>query len=393
MDATTTPSGDDSQLLQIEGLMDEVSSLLEMNERLKQWVIEAETRSRKVSELSELADLVLSCRTVAETGETVTRYMTRIFPGTSGTVRILRPGTEILDRIGAWGSLPPEDAEIALSTCVALRRGDTHLVADTSEGGTLCEMIHGPVPPAYLCVPLRVAGENGGVLHIRFSRAIDPSSKRQQKEHHDHVAALSGTVAAILGLAFSNIALRAAVAEQAIRDPLTGLFNRRFLAEAGARELSRLTRSKGGLSVLLLDVDGFKAINESCGYPAGDAVLRDLSGFLRRFLRGGDIPCRWGADEFLLLLPEASLEGAVGRAEKLREAVDGLTFTHGGVNTGSVTVSIGVASWPENGHTLEEVVRSAEMALEDARRDEAGAISVARTASEPPPAPPSEDEG
>lgn len=378
---------DEGRDLQVEGLIEEVSALLETTERLKEWIFEAETRSQKITVLAELAELLAACRLPAEAGETTARLMTKLFPGTSGAVWLLRPDGETLERAGAWGSNPPPQSETEVRFCIAFRRGDTHLVADTALGGAVCDMVRPPLPPAYICTPLLVAGDTGGVLHVRFSRPVDPASHRQQREHHDHVSALSAAVANLLGFALSYMALRDAAAAQAVRDPLTDLFNRRFLAEAGERELSRLAREKAGLAVLLLDVDGFRAINEACGLPGGDAVLRRLASFLRRFVRGSDIPCRWGDDSFLLVLPEATLEGAVGRAEALREAVDTLSFRHGGVDTGRVTVSIGVAAWPLHGATLDDVVRAAEMALEDARSSGTGSIAVAHGAAPPPPKP------
>ena len=178
---------------------------------------------------------------------------------------------------------------------------------------------------------------------------------------------LATAVAEQIALALSNLKLRETLRQQSVRDPLTGLYNRRFLEETLDRELARLERKNLPLSLIMIDVDNFKNFNDTFGHEAGDAVLRDLGGILQRHVRGGDIACRYGGEEFTIVLPEASLEIGRQRAEMLREAVHELRLVHDGKSLGAVTLSLGVACFPEHGRRREHLLQAADAALYEAK--------------------------
>jgi len=148
---------------------------------------------------------------------------------------------------------------------------------------------------------------------------------------------------------------------------LTGLYNRRFLEEAIDRELARLERKNLPLTLIMIDVDHFKTFNDTFGHEAGDAVLRDLGGILQRHVRGSDIPCRYGGEEFTIVLPEASLDIGRQRAEMLRDAVRELRLVHDGKSLGAVTLSLGVACFPDHGRRREHLLQAADAALYEAK--------------------------
>jgi diguanylate cyclase (GGDEF)-like protein len=154
---------------------------------------------------------------------------------------------------------------------------------------------------------------------------------------------------------------------QAVRDPLTGLYNRRYMEETLEREIRRAERRYASLGVIMLDVDHFKRFNDTFGHAAGDTLLQELGSFLMGHIRGEDIACRYGGEEFALILPDASLEGACGRADDLRERIKALGIAHRGQPLGAVTVSMGVAAYPDHGHTGEELLRAADAALYEAK--------------------------
>ncbi len=152
-----------------------------------------------------------------------------------------------------------------------------------------------------------------------------------------------------------------------VRDPLTGLYNRRYMEETLEREIRRAERRYTSLGVIMLDVDHFKRFNDTFGHAAGDTLLQELSSFLMGHIRGEDIACRYGGEEIALILPDASLDGARGRADDLRERIKALAIAHNGQALGSVTVSMGVAVYPDHGHSGEELLRAADAALYEAK--------------------------
>ncbi len=189
---------------------------------------------------------------------------------------------------------------------------------------------------------------------------------------------LAVSMAEHIALALANLKLQETLRNQAIRDPLTGLFNRRYMEESLEREVRRAARSGASLGMIMLDIDHFKRLNDALGHEAGDAVLTALSNFLQAQVRGGDIACRYGGEEFLLMLPEASLEATYERAERLREAVKNLRVPYRGESIGPVTLSLGVATFPEHGATGEAVVLAADAALYCAKQGGRDQVVVAQ---------------
>jgi len=191
-----------------------------------------------------------------------------------------------------------------------------------------------------------------------------------------------GTVAENVAISLSNLYLQEVLRRQSIRDPLTGLFNRRYLEESVERELHRLARREHPAGFAMLDLDHFKNFNDTFGHEGGDALLQTFGQFLREHLRKEDIACRYGGEEFCILFCESSLEDTVRRAEQLRTGVSHLTVQYGGQHLGVVTVSIGVASYPTHGSTLTDLIAAADSALYQAKTDGRNRV-VAATTSPP----------
>jgi len=168
-------------------------------------------------------------------------------------------------------------------------------------------------------------------------------------------------------LALSNIRLRENLRQQTIRDPLTGLYNRRFLEESLNREMARCKRNGNAFAVLMIDVDHFKRFNDTYGHDAGDSTLRAISGALQRSTRESDIVCRFGGEEFVIVLPDANLQGASARAQRIVEFVRVLDIIHDGKPLPSITASIGLAMFPQNGETVKALIQSADKALYEAK--------------------------
>ena len=174
---------------------------------------------------------------------------------------------------------------------------------------------------------------------------------------------LAITMAEHIAMALSNLKLHETLRSQSIRDPLTGLFNRRFMEESLELELRRAGRNQRPLGVIMLDLDQFKHFNDTYGHEAGDTLLRELGTLLQGNIRGEDIACRYGGEEFTLILPEGNADVVQQRANALREAIKHLDVEHRNLPIGRVTASMGVALFPEHGRTGQALLQAADAAL------------------------------
>jgi len=164
--------------------------------------------------------------------------------------------------------------------------------------------------------------------------------------------------------------------EQSVRDHLTGLFNRRYMEETLERELLRAARKHLPLGIIMLDMDDFKRFNDTWGHAAGDEVLRKLSELLHHLVRGEDIACRFGGDEFIIVLPDANLAVARERAERIARHARQLQYQLDGQILGGATLSLGVAVFPQHGATSMDILRAVDAALYRAKREGRGRVAV-----------------
>jgi two-component system, cell cycle response regulator len=184
----------------------------------------------------------------------------------------------------------------------------------------------------------------------------------------------------ILHVQAQLIAAREELRLLAIRDPLTGLFNRRYMEESFEREVHRAARNNLPLGAVMIDLDHFKRFNDTWGHPAGDAVLREVGGLLKNCSRGEDIACRYGGEEFTLILTTATAEATRLRAEQFRQAARGLDVQHEGRSLGGITISAGVAAFPEHGCSAAEILRAADKALYQAKAAGRDRVVVSQSA-------------
>jgi diguanylate cyclase (GGDEF)-like protein len=204
-------------------------------------------------------------------------------------------------------------------------------------------------------------GETIGVMSLQNEDNSDLHMSPAQQQ-------LGRTVADTTALALANLDLREILRQQAIHDPLTGLFNRRYLEETLEREVQRANRNHQPVGIIMIDIDFFKTINDTYGHEAGDAALRELGGFLLTHVRREDIACRFGGEEFILILPGATLLTTRTRAEFLQDGLKRLHIQHNGQQLEGLTLSLGVAMYPDHGTTGMAVVHSADMALYRAKQ-------------------------
>jgi diguanylate cyclase (GGDEF)-like protein len=227
-------------------------------------------------------------------------------------------------------------------------------------------------PAAFsVCVPLHAQGETLGIFHLQSEPGSDMQDFDEDRQQ------LARMVADSVGLALANMKLRETLRQQSIRDPLTDLYNRRYMEESLERELRRSARNLRPVGVIMVDIDHFKRVNDAYGHEAGDAILQQLGRFLKRHIRGGDIACRFGGEEFVLILPEASLEQTARRAEQYRQDFNAMPLRYNDRAIESVTLSFGVASYPDYGDTSEDVLRAADAALYRAKHEGRDRVATA----------------
>lgn len=339
------------------------TELRQTNETLKVSVAELERRNRETASLAQLGELLQACTTVDEACLAIGHTAPQLFPNTCGVLYAYSSSRDDLEAIVTWGDALIEKGtrRFEPNECWALRRGRPHRV------GVLCEDLPCRVlskSASALCVPMVAHGETLGVLYMQ-----ENSLTETQPEILALNEQLAETSAEHIALALANLRLRETLRDQSIRDSLTGLFNRRFMEEALPREIRRAERSQHPFGVVMLDLDHFKRFNDTFGHAAGDTLLREVGALLQVKTRGGDVVCRVGGEEFVLILPEIALEDACQRVEELRQNVRELAVTHRGQSLSIVTLSAGVAMFPQHGKDSETLLRASDRALYRAKRE------------------------
>lgn len=342
--------------------MDDSREFAQLSHGFNRMAERLEERKRQSDLLDRLTRGLQGCQSSEESFAVAEGYVSRVLPGTAGALSLYRASRDQLTTVFAWPgttATQPHERMFEPGECRALRSGYKYY-ARGAEGDPCCR--HFPVADAQegLCIPMMDRGEVIGVLSLTPQSDLD--GLEEETRH------LAGVLAETLSLNVGNLRLRESLRNQSIRDPLTGLYNRRFLDENLGREMSRSRRTGNALSIIVLDVDHFKQYNDSLGHDAGDAVLITLGRLLSEQARDMDLPCRLGGEEFLIVLPRASGEQAVLAAERLRQAVAAMKIDHHGEPLHGVTVSLGVASFPDDAATPDSLIKAADQALYRAKR-------------------------
>jgi diguanylate cyclase (GGDEF)-like protein len=350
--------------------------LLITNQMLGGWVAELERRAALSLLMNDMANLLQSCRTMEEFHAVVSRFAGRIFEREPGAIFLVNSSRSAIERVVSWASNPASDREFAPDACWALRRGRMHR-AGGDRLGPDCGHVAPGSSGEYLCIPMMGQGEALGVLHVHLPRAqegaVQADLRAAMEESH-----LRTTIAVTehIGLALANLRLRETLRMQAIRDPLTGLFNRRYMEESLSREIARSERASSPLAAVMIDIDHFRDFNENFGHAAADVALRETCQVLRDMARPEDIACRFGGEELVLIMPDTTVEQAATRAEEIRVAVADQKLYYQGASLGVVSASFGVAAFPRHARSGDELLRAADDALYQAKRGGRNCVCV-----------------
>ncbi|MDY0040102.1 MAG: diguanylate cyclase [Desulforhabdus sp.] len=371
----------------IPSTMKSVASFLDITERkrteeaLRRSNKELEQHSFELYQLNEMLDVLQVCNTSQEIYATIGHFATKLFPIHSGFLAILGETQGVFNVVATWGSTQNEKKDFSHQDCWALRRGKAHVV-EMRGGGLLCGHLSCySSPVGYLCIPMIARGEVVGLFHLMQS-AGDPAEQSADSEIRlmSSRERLATAVTDHIGLALANLNLRETLRLQSIRDPLTGLFNRRFMEESLLREISWARRHDMPLAIIMLDVDHFKQFNDTYGHEAGDLLLTQVGSFLKSHIREEDIACRYGGEEFVLILPGASLEAAEQRAEHLREKIKELHLQYQGKPLAGIMISVGLAGLTEHHASSGALLKDADTALYRAKSAGRDRVVVAKTA-------------
>ena len=349
------------------------------NQELAEKVQELQQRSREINLLSEMGSRLQACKEPDEAYVEISTKAEQLFPKWSGSLGVTSASKTTVETVSDWGQSGHVERVFAPDDCWALRRGQPQLYR-RGEKGPACRHIDLKEVTESICVPLMAQGEALGIVSLQLMRGqgqLEPKPGSSGEAERRLAAVLAKQVA----LSLWNLKLRESLRNQSICDPLTGLFNRRYMEESLEREFSRANRHKTSVAIVMVDLDHFKRFNDTFGHQAGDALLRALGDLLKRNTRTQDIACRYGGEEFALVLTDTKLDGAFKRAEILRQQVKLLSVEYDGQLLGAVSVSMGVALFPDHGNTMADVLRASDQALYSAKREGRDRVSVWTTES------------
>jgi len=350
------------------------NALQQANTQLQAMIEVANQRNCELTTINSMSEKLQSCLSSEEAYPIISQQAQILFPAEAGALFIQDPDNRLIEAVAYWGEPLAGEQVFQPDDCWALRWGRLHLAEDSKLGMT-CRHVSPSYSGNYLCLPLLAQDETLGMLHVQNLRGLD-------REHTESLMHLSVTVADHISLALANIRLRETLRYQVIHDPLTELFNRRYLEETLAREIFRVKRKGASLGVFMLDLDHFKRFNDTYGHEAGDNLLRALGQFLQVHIRQEDVACRYGGEEFVLILPEAPREVLLQRAEEIRRSIPQLQIFQRGQVLESTTVSLGVAIFPEHGTSGEDLLRAADAALYRSKAAGRNRVVVADAAAE-----------
>ncbi|MEH2127808.1 diguanylate cyclase [Nostoc sp.] len=330
-------------------------SLTDLNRQLEEKILELEAKKRELIYLSDMTDMLYSCESKDEVYQVVALTCSKLFPNMSGCVCIISNSKNYVQINSIWGGEKISKEIFSLSDCWALRRGKLNLLSSPNSG-LICSHLIEPVSGAHLCIPLFGQGEVVGILHIYAPEEISPE-----------VQQTSEIIARTLGIALNNLSIKQRLTNESLRDGMTQLFNQSYMQSITEQRLAEAERSGQPLSIIFLDIDNFKSYNSRYGHVTANIVLQGLAKLLLKSIRSFDIACRWGGEEFVIVMPNMTLETLRKRVEQLRLDIEKMQLKDGDQILESITASFGIAV-SEPGITVKDFLNRANQAMLEAKR-------------------------
>jgi diguanylate cyclase (GGDEF)-like protein len=345
-------------------VLERTQDLNQANEELTSTVGELEQHNHEVTQLNYMAERLQTCHTMKEIYLVIVESLSELFHGASGVLYMhFADNGQQLKPVARWGRHNYTVTEHPLYACRSIVEGKVTMIDMPGDNVRPCEHLHVEPPYVSICMPL--IGQNGklGMINLLYTNGNQRRPSGEKAHSLSNWRRLATTAADHLAMAIANMKLREELQNLSIRDGLTGLFNRRYMEESLAREFNQAERSKKPVGIIIMDVDFFKQFNDTYGHHAGDLVLVELAKLLRDNTRKGDIVCRYGGEEFLIILPGTPFDKIIQRAEMIRDKVQReLRIEHNGEWL-PITISLGAAACPDHGSSPEEVIKTADDAL------------------------------
>lgn len=333
--------------------------LTELNEKTQSMLIQLQQRELEMGFINKMNVTLQTCHESSEAYLIINNMAEQLFLQMNGGLIVAEPSTQYLETTCQWGSHDLLKKTISLNDCWALRTGHAYIV-DHPEKDLICNHFNSPPEGGYICVPQ--ISQTGVVGLLVLTAAAGQTITLHQQQ-------LASNFNDVIKLSLTNIRLLEMLNEQSLHDPLTNLYNRRFLDETLQRELSRIVREDNRLCVCMLDIDFFKKFNDVNGHEAGDEVLKFIGQLLLENTRKTDIVCRLGGEEFVLVFIDSHLEGVVSKLQMICELIKNAKVNFRGQLLPQITVSIGIAEAPKHGTESKNILRAADEALYSAKEN------------------------
>jgi diguanylate cyclase (GGDEF)-like protein/PAS domain S-box-containing protein len=350
----------------------------EINDKLVKWLSVLDQSRNEIALASKMSSFLQSCINMQEANRVITQFLPLLFPTVDGALYLLDSSAETYELLSSWGNNLESDDSFTPDACIAVRRRTAHHVK-CGENEDYCSHFAKGINRGYMDIPLTSQGKILGILHLEGKDEVAESDTGNTLT--GMAKNLAMIVAGQLAFAVSNIRLQEAVREQTIRDSLTGLYNRRYMEQALDKEIRHAVRSNSTVGMITLDLDSFGKFNEIHGYKSGNLVMRELADFLRSNSHSGDIVCRGNGDEFAILYPQISSDMLKQKAEGIREGLTYFNRRHQELYKEPLTLSLGVAIFPEDGKTPEQIIKLSEIALNRAAQDGGNRIVLAESSA------------
>ncbi len=329
----------------------------------------ARFQSRNYGLLQEMADMLQSCSTSFEAARVAGEFAVRLFDADAGTIYTRDHETGTFSVLHSWGASNESAEQVVIDDCWAMRQNKLY-PSSVNQFTLRCNHLRLGPSRNTCCLPMSANGQASGLINLRRGAPFVSLDVEASAEFEKVAQLFTANITQFL----SNLALRRSLEQQSLRDPLTNLFNRRYFNEQLAIEFERANRSRAPLALQMVDIDHFKRINDRFGHEAGDRVLRMVSDVLAQNARSGDIVCRWGGEEFLILMPGSNAAAAKRRADEIRSRINDQIEIVGGTR---VSVSIGVASYPEHASDPDGLIDVSDRALYAAKGAGRNRVTVA----------------
>jgi diguanylate cyclase (GGDEF)-like protein len=346
--------------------------MLATNERLERTVTALEDRAHETALLTGARDELQLCVNVQQVYDAAANGFWRLLPGTSGGLCIINNSRQYVEVVSSWGLIAAQDFSPP-EACCGLRAGQSRW-REPGKSEIHCSHFIANPPQRYLCRPIQAHGNALGILYVECASDEVVQSVNQRMDGLRQLLQITG-------MAIATLNLRSKLEHQSIRDALTGLFNRHFMEISLERELSRAARRNQMLAVLMLDVDHFKQFNDKHGHVAGDTVLKEVAQVFQAKIRAEDVACRYGGEEFTILLPDVTVNTACERAEMIREAVAALHVVTETQTHSNLSISIGIAFYPNDGESSDSLLKRADEALYRSKREGRNRLTVSQMES------------